>query len=279
MSTDAAPSRAATLELVLADLAAEGDELASYVSQLDDDRWRLETPAEGWTIAHQIAHLAWTDYVAALAATSVVDPEAKAAWDAGIEQAMADPFGFVDRAAEEWARLPREELLARWHAGRVRLADALRAHPEGAKVPWFGPPMSPTSMATARYMETWAHARDVYDALAVLIHPTDRIRHVVHLGVRTRDFAYAVHEQTPPAAPFRIELVSPEGETWAYGPEDAEQRITGSAYDFCLLVTQRRHPENLDLVATGDDALHWMGIAQAFAGPPGQGRPPAGGVG
>ena len=34
-------------------------------------------------------------------------------------------------------------------------------------MPWFGPPMSPTSMATARFMETWAHALDVYDALDV----------------------------------------------------------------------------------------------------------------
>ena len=57
-------------------------------------------------------------------------------------------------------------------------------------MPWFGPPMSPTSMATARFMETWAHALDVYDALGIEPEPTDRIRHVAHLGVRTRDFAF-----------------------------------------------------------------------------------------
>ena len=51
--------------------------------------------------------------------------------------------------------------------------------------------------------------------------------------------------------------------------------MTGSAYDFCLLVTQRVHRDDLDLVATGDDADHWLDIAQAFAGPPGDGRPPS----
>src|SRR3712207_7363650 len=31
------------------------------------------TPAPGWTIAHQIAHLAWTDWIAL---TAVTDPDA-----------------------------------------------------------------------------------------------------------------------------------------------------------------------------------------------------------
>ena len=51
--------------------------------------------------------------------------------------------------------------------------------------------------------------------------------------------------------------------------------MSGSAYDFCLRVTQRRHRDDLDLVATGPDANAWLDIAQAFAGPPGQGRGPA----
>jgi acyl-CoA synthetase (AMP-forming)/AMP-acid ligase II len=49
-------------------------------------------------------------------------------------------------------------------------------------MPWFGPPMSPTSMATARFMETWAHALDVYDTLGERPAITDRIKHVAHLA-------------------------------------------------------------------------------------------------
>ncbi len=48
--------------------------------------------------------------------------------------------------------------------------------------------------------------------------------------------------------------------------------MPGPAYDFCLLVTQRVNRADTDLVAVGADAEHWLGIAQAFAGPPGAGR-------
>ena len=81
-----------------------------------------------------------------------------------------------------------------------------------------------------------------------------------------------MQEEEPPAEEFRVQLVAPSGETWAWGPEDAAQPVTGSAYDFCLLVTQRVHRDDTDLVAVGEDAEHWLRIAQAFAGPAGDGR-------
>ena len=68
------------------------------------------------------------------------------------------------------------------------------------------------------------------------------------------------------------ELMAPDGSAWTWGPEDAAQRRTGSAEDFCMLVTQRRSPATLDVTADGDDARRWLTIAQAFAGPPGPGR-------
>ncbi len=263
------------LESLLADLTAEGEPLWSAVAGLDDSAdggWATPTPAPRWTVATQIAHLLWTDEAATAAAHSIT-PEGKTAWDEIVLKAMGDPYGFVDEAAEEVSRLSPAALLARWGSARTGLATALRQYPEGQKMPWFGPPMSPASMATARYMETWAHSLDVYQALGIDPPVTDRIRHVAHLGVRTRDYAYSVQEQTPPNDPFRIELTAPSGDAWAWGPEEAAQRVTGPAYDFCLLVTQRVHPDDTDLVATGADAEHWLGIAQAFAGPPGEGRP------
>ena len=44
--------------------------------------------------------------------------------------------------------------------------------------------------------------------------------------------------------------------------------------DFCLLVTQRRHRDDTNLVVEGSLAEEWLSIAQAFAGPPGTGRRP-----
>jgi uncharacterized protein (TIGR03084 family) len=260
------------LDGLLDDLTAEGDQLRDTVERLGPDGWTRATPAPGWTVATAVAHLLWTDEVAMLAALSLRGDADKAAWDGVVLEAIADPFGYVDAGAHALATLPRDELLGRWATGRAALRQALLEIPAGQKMPWFGPPMSAASMATARFMETWAHALDVYDAAGERPVPTDRIRHVAHLGIRTRNFAYSVHEQEPPAEEFRVELTPPSGELWTWGPDDAAQKVTGPAYDFCLLVTQRVNRADTDLVATGADAEHWLGIAQAFAGPPGPGR-------
>ena len=260
----------ADLTPVIDDLRAESEQLDLLVAELSPERWALPTPAPGWTVAHQIAHLAWTDRSALLAVTDA------GAFQALVEKALARPDSFVDEGAEEGARLPPAELLSTWREGRAALDHALRAASPGARFPWYGPPMSAASMATARLMETWAHALDVADALGVVHPPTDRLRHVARLGVRTRDFAFGVHGLTPPADEFRVELTAPSGEVWTYGPPDARQRVTGPALDFCLLVTQRAHRAGLALRAEGPDADRWLDIAQAFAGPPGTGRPPKG---
>ena len=257
---------------LLDDLRAEGDLLQATAERLGAVGWNTSTPAQGWDVATSVAHLAWTDGVAVLAAHSLRGGGDQTAWDEVVLGAMADPFGFVDVGARALAALSRDEVLSQWAAGRVELSRALTELPDGSRMPWFGPPMSPTSMATARFMETWAHALDVHDAAARRPPPTDRIRHVAHLGVRTRDYAFSVREEPPPAEEFHVELTAPSDQTWSWGPGAARQRVCGSAYDFCLLVTQRVHRDETDLVAVGDDAEHWLRIAQAFAGPTGGGR-------
>ena len=162
------------LDDVLTDLAAEGEALEQVVVDLDESDWRRATPAPGWDLATQVVHLAWTDEVAGAAATD------KGAWDALVLRAVDDPEGFVDAEALAGGRATPPEILHRWQAARPALQQALRDYPQGEKLPWFGPPMSPTSMATARFMETWAHALDVYEALGITYEPTDRIRHVAH---------------------------------------------------------------------------------------------------
>ncbi|MFF9124495.1 TIGR03084 family metal-binding protein [Streptomyces sp. NPDC014889] len=259
--------------LVFDDLRVESDGLDRLVAGLGPAEWGRATPAAGWSVAHQIAHLAWTDRSALLAVT---DPEG---FRALAEEALAAPGTFVDQGAEEGARLPADELRARWREGRAALDRALRAAPPGARFPWYGPPMSAASMATGRLMETWAHGQDVADALGVMRAPTDRLKHVVRIGVRARDFAFGAHGLPAPEEEFRVEVRGPSGDLWTYGPEDAGQRVTGPALDFCLLVTQRAHRADLAVRAEGPDADRWLDIAQAFAGPPGAGRAPEGTAG
>ncbi|MFG1906954.1 TIGR03084 family metal-binding protein [Kribbella sp. NPDC048928] len=256
------------LDEVLADLWAESAELDRLVAGLAAEEWSTPTPAEGWTIAHQIAHLAWTDEASELAAT---DP---AGFKALLQKAAASPTTYVDDGAAETAALPPDQLLTYWREARAEVTDALKRVPAGEKVLWYGPPMSPTSMATARLMETWAHGQDVFDALGVRRQPSNRLRHVAHLAVRTRDFAYLLNDRTPPADQFRVELTGPDGDEWSWGPADATQRVSAPAVDFCLLATQRRHRDDLSIEATGADVEEWLGIIQAFAGLPGKGRRP-----
>ncbi|MBW8485378.1 TIGR03084 family metal-binding protein [Actinomadura parmotrematis] len=252
---------------LLADLAAEGDALDALVAPLDAAGWATPTPAPGWTVTHQVSHLEWTDR------QSLASIEGR--FDDVLIEAAADPGGLVEAGAAAGTALPHGELLARWRAGRAALVTALAGVPDGTKLPWFGPPMGAASMATARIMETFAHGQDVADALGAARPATARLRHVAHIGVRTRDFAHANRGLAPPAEPFRVELAAPDGSRWAWGPEDAAQRVAGPALDFCLLVTQRRHRADLALTADGADADRWLDIAQAFAGPPGAGRPAA----
>jgi uncharacterized protein (TIGR03084 family) len=251
---------------IVADLRAESDDLDALVTSVPADRWADPTPAPGWTIAHQIGHLLWTDRVAL---KSITD---EAGFAEALAAAAADPGGFVDAGAEELALVGPTELLAEWRATRARLHEALRTVPEGRKLPWFGPPMSAASMATARLMETWAHGLDVADALGIQRPATDRLRSIAHLGVRTRDYAFFVNNLAPPSEPFLVELRGPGGDIWSWGPSEAAQRVTGCAEHFCFLVTQRRALPTLDVRADGPDAQHWLTIAQAFAGPPGAGR-------
>ena len=251
---------------MVADLRDESDELDALVADLPAARWAESTPAPGWTIAHQIAHLLWTDRVALMAVTD------ETAFATVLEEAAKNPTGFVDAGAEELALTPPGQLLADWRQTRARLHEELLAVADGRKLPWFGPPMSAASMATARLMETWAHGLDIADTLGVKRPGTARLRSIAHIGVRTRDFAFAMHGLTPPAEPFHVELQAPDGSTWSWGPDDAVQRVTGSAEDFCMLVTQRRPRSALDVHADGEDAAKWLTIAQAFAGPPGLGR-------
>jgi uncharacterized protein (TIGR03084 family) len=253
---------------VLFDLAAEGDDLDLLVSGIELDRWRAMTPSPGWTIAHQIGHLAASDRFAALAVT---DPEAFAARRSEVAGGLEDAN---DASAAEAAVVPPGDLLAEWRESRAEVIAALSSVPPGARVQWIVAPMSAGALASTRLMELVGHGQDIRDALRIVWSPTDRIRHVARLGVRTRDYAYRSRGLEPPPQEFRVELTAPSGELWAFGPPDAPQRVTGPAADFSLLVTRRRHRSDLALTAVGDDADQWLEFAQAYAGPPSRGRAP-----
>ncbi|HEV3227541.1 MAG TPA: TIGR03084 family metal-binding protein [Acidimicrobiales bacterium] len=250
------------------DLVAEHAELDAVVAPLDAARWDLSTPAAGWTIRDQIHHLAWFDRNGALAI------EAPDAFADAMQSMMSDFEGFEATLASEARAFAATDLLAWWREQRERIVRVLRTADPSRRVPWYGPPMALPSFATARLMETWAHGQDVFDALAIARVPTARLRHIAHIGVRTRGFSYALRDREAPTGEVRVELDAPDGSTWTWGSDDAPARVTGPALDFCLVVTQRRHLDDTAVLADGALAEEWLAIAQAFAGSPGEGRRP-----
>lgn len=253
---------------VIAHLVAEGDAVERLVAGLDADRWSTPTPAPGWTVAHQVAHLSFVYRLAGLAAS---DP---AGFEAVASRASGNLDAAVDAALAEYENDPPEVLLARWRADRAAAEKALAAVPANSLVPWLVRPLPPSVLASAGMMELIGHGQDIADALGVRREWTDRIGHVVGFAVRVWDFGYQARGLTPPDVEFRFELTSPSGALWCFGPEESPERITGSAVDFCMLVTRRRHRADLDLVAVGAQADAWLDIAQGYRGGPGEGRTP-----
>ena len=133
--------------------------------------------------------------------------------------------------------------------------------------------MGARSFLSARLMETWVHGDDLIAAIGRTRPPSDRIRHVVQLGVNTRGWSYQQRGQAVPEEPIRITLDAPSGATWTYGPEDAPESLSGSALEFCEVATQRRHLDDTELRTT-PLAREWLLIAQAFAGPATEGPGP-----
>jgi uncharacterized protein (TIGR03084 family) len=258
----------ADLTALLADLADETVALRALTDPLDDEGWRRDTPATGWTIADQVGHLAHFDDVAVL---SAIDPETFRT-----EVARVAAAGGVDPDAivASYRHLTPPEIKAWFARARPGLLEVFTRLDPAMRVPWFGPDMSVASALTARLMETWAHGQDIADALGVTRAATDRLAHIAHIGVGARAFSFMANGRPAPALPVRIDLILPSGRAWSSGPAEAVDRVSGRALDFCLVITQRRHRGDTDLVITGPDAEEWIAIGQAFAGKPGAGRKP-----
>jgi uncharacterized protein (TIGR03084 family) len=252
---------------VFTDILAEGAALDTMITELDAGQWAADTPAAGWTVRHQIAHLTSTFNIAGLAAT---DPDKFTVLTAGADK---DYDGVVLALLSPHLSAPPAELLDHWQAAREGAVTALAALPSDQIVPWVRP-MRASVLGAVGIMELFGHGQDIADALGVPRTYTDRIGHLAWLATLNRDFGYRVRGLVPPTTKFRYDLTAPSGAVWEFGPVDSEERITGPAVDFCLLVTRRRHRADLALKAEGRQANQWLDFAQAYIGSPGTGRMP-----
>ncbi len=253
------------MEAICDDLDAEHQSLDELVAPLSEDDWSLPTPATDWSIRDQISHLWFFDQRAAMA---LRDPDEFAA---DTEELIA--AGGTAASVLPGRSMTGQQMLAAWREDRVALLRLARTVDPSARIPWYGPAMGARSFITARLMEAWAHGQDVADALGATRVPTARLKHVAHIGVRARPFSYLINGLALPDAPVHVELTAPDGSTWEWDAQGTDS-VRGTALDFCLAVTQRRHLSDTSLQIHGAGAIEWMNIAQAFAGEPGNGREP-----
>jgi enediyne biosynthesis protein E11 len=255
---------------LITDLTDECAELDALVAGLNPADWSLPTPAEGWTVAHQIAHLSFVFGLAGLAAgrpaafKQVAEQAGSGAgFDAAVNAALVN-YPLDDPAA----------LLDQWRKERAGCITTLSSLPGEAIVPWLVRPIPARVLCCAGLMELFGHGQDIADALGVRREHTDRIGPLSWFITQTWDFGYHARQEETPATGFRYQLTAPSGAHWEFGPDDATETITGPAEDFCLLATRRRHRDDLAVSATGPNAEHWLDIAQSYRGSPGPGRKP-----
>jgi uncharacterized protein (TIGR03084 family) len=258
---------------VCRDFRDEVSELHAFLETLAPADWERETQFMTWTPWDVVAHLHYFDLVSrsSLAGEAAFAPERKAVFEA-----VAAGRTNKELARERFAGLDAPALLTAWCGTAHALADELGAADPKARLPWFGPDMGVAMFTTARLMETWAHGQEVYDLVGATREPTDRLKHVATIGVKTFGWTFANRGLEPPGPPPYVRLVAPSGAIWEWGePSDAEC-VRGDALDFCHVVTQGRNVADTGLDVRGPVATEWMSIAQCFAGgavdPPAPGK-------
>lgn len=253
------------------DFLAECEELDAFVARYGEADFARRTDFYGWTVRDEVMHLYFVDI---LMLTSIEREADFLAWVKEIRAYQATGRELSDYMRERYRDLTRDTLMDAWRETYRRFARVFDERDPKTRMKWFGPDMSLMSAASARQMEVFAHGQDLYDLFGVTRVPTDRVRNICELGVRTLGWTFKNRELEPPA-PVEVVLTAPSGAIWRWNEGGAES-VTGPAVDFALVVTQRRHVDDTDLMTRGEGARRWMELAQCFAGAPSDGPPPKG---
>jgi uncharacterized protein (TIGR03084 family) len=248
-----------------ADFRAEAHELHELLATLRENDWDRATLFRQWTINDIIQHLHDGDLVAS---ASIAGPdqfarfrdERQASRDAGLPMVRA--------TRRRLGHLTGARLLARWHETMTELSGKLSVLAPDTRLKWFGPDMGVRMFTTARQMETWSHGQAIYDLLGLTRAPTDRLRNIAEIGVRTYGWTFANRgSPVPGPAPF-VRLTAPSGAIWQWNDPTPANAVEGEAVEFCQVVTQVRNVLDTKLRTAGEPAQKWMRLAQCFAGPP-----------
>jgi uncharacterized protein (TIGR03084 family) len=245
------------------DLRAEADELHAFLETLADEDWGRPTGFKSWTPWDVVAHLHFYDQVSML---SLEGEEAFLPRRGELLREFGKGTSNAELARQEYGDWSAAELLERWITTCHDMARQLGESDPKRRLPWFGPDMGVRMFTTARLMETWAHGQEVYDLLGVRREPTDRLKHIATIGVKTFGWTFVNRKLEVPGPPPHVRLAAPSGEVWEWNEPSEIECVRGDALDFCLVVTQARNIADTPLEVVGEVASKWMAIAQCFAG-------------
>ena len=250
------------MDQICDDIAAETRALSSVVEDLTEDQWRAPTVAEGWDSHETILHLGATDWICYL---TLVNPKLFV----DIRTQLSKGETSVHKAVGPQVRALQGSELWEWFlTGRSEMLGALRDTDPKARITWLGPDIGARSLATSRLLETWTHSHDLADSFAIQYPRTNRLRHLAHIGVVPPQSSYVNQGLPPPKEPVRVELVSPNGDQWSWGPDDATNKVSANAYEFCKVITRRIPVAESAVETHGVLAQKWMEIAQPWIEPP-----------
>jgi uncharacterized protein (TIGR03084 family) len=240
---------------IFADLEAEDDRLENILAMLDDDGWSSASGAPGWTVVDVVLHLAQTDEAVVASAS---EPATGPSWRTDAQS--------VDDLMEAMVREQRSApaaVFARWQDARRASLAALRSADPQSRLRWAAAPLKPATLATTRLAEHWAHGLDITDPLGIDFPDTDRLHHIAWLGHSTLPYAFALAGAEP--QPVYCELTGPHGDTWTFGPPDADSRISGSAGEFCRVGARRLSPGDTHLSTAGPHGEEALRILRNYA--------------
>ncbi|MGJ9423261.1 maleylpyruvate isomerase family mycothiol-dependent enzyme [Aeromicrobium sp. CF3.5] len=252
-------------------LSALREEVEAISALLDDiggEDWSTETPAEGWTVQHQVAHLI---SVYTLAGRAASDPDGFRTF---LTHLSSDFGGNVAAAMEPMLTKSPDELVAMWAATSAETVAALDTLPGNQMVPWLVNDIPAAVLAMAGTTEAFAHGQDIRDAFRTLRTRTDHVRMICEFAFHTRTFGWLGRGEEPAELALRLEVEAPSGDLWVIGDPDGADIVTGDAWDLALLVTRRRHLDDLKVRGSSQMAREWLTVAQAYRGAAGVDRRP-----
>lgn len=245
-------------------LADQHAELESLLDGLDDGDWDRPSRCPGWSVSDVVLHLAQTNELAAASARGRLQQVAAALTD-GIE-AAGDADTLADRVVARERGANPAAVHERYSRSATDVLAAFEAADPHTRVAWVAGEMSPTSLATTRVAETWAHTGDIAAAVGADVDPGDRLWHVCRLSWRTLPYAFSRAGRTM-SGPVAFELTAPDGGTWRFAPEgdEAPTVVRGPALDLCLVAIQRARAADTALSAEGPDATAVLELVRSFA--------------